>query len=100
MREVCASDAEKRGAAVRINSSALEHGCCPQPPYSPGVHFLFLLVSKNETAATRTSFPERSLNSGAIANRLTGNSQNSVLFVLAAVAETLYPLHKLERELL
>lgn len=81
LREVCASAAHKRDAAAR-NSSALRHGCCSHPPYSPGVHFLFLLVSKNETVS------RRSLNSGAIADRLTGNSKKkkSVLFVLLAEA--------------
>lgn len=50
---------------------------------------MFLLVSKNETAAIRTSFPEPSLNSVAIADRLTGNGKESVPFVLPAVPETL-----------
>jgi hypothetical protein len=46
------------------------------------------------------SVPERSLNSGAIADVLTENSKKSVPFVLPAVAEKLHPLHKLERGLL
>ena len=60
----------------KANSSVLQHGCCPHPPDWPGLHFLFLLVSKNETV------PRRSFNSGAIADRLTGNAKKKSQFHL------------------
>jgi hypothetical protein len=57
----------------------------------------FLLVSGNEVEAKKALFPGCHWNSGTVADRPTRDSKKSVPEVLPAVAETLDPLHKLQR---